>query len=635
MRILSALGLAVVALAAAQNRFDQTYDSLVATQGIHEVAVSPDGKRVAWAQHGTGIFTSDVAVAKPTRLASGEAIDWSPDGRRIAFLADPESAGQQALFTIDAGGGQPKKLTDVKGYMAEPRWSPDGTKIAFLFTENAVRVAGPMAPVTPESGVVGQKIYYQRIAVVDTKGGTVRQVSPPDLYVYEYDWSPDGSTFAATAAPGPGDNNWYIAKLYTFEAGTGKANTVYKPDFQIADPRWSPDGKSIAFVGGLMSDEGSTGGDVFVIAASGGEPRNVTPGMSASASGVKWLSDGRIFVPEGLEGESAFAVVDPATGKLEQLWRGQENTSRNGWRTGASLSRDGKTWAVIRHSFAVPPEVWAGAPGSWRQISSVNSKMHPEWGEAKSIRWMVEGRSVQGWLLYPYGYSPDKKWPLVVWVHGGPAVMEKSSWPAASTAGLLAASGYFVLFPNPRGSFGGGEEFTRANVRDFGYGDFRDILDGVDEAVRTLPVDNNRIGITGWSYGGNMSMWAVTQTRRFRAAVSGAGLANWQSYYGQNQIDQWLLPYFGASVYDDPAVYARSSPITFIKNVKTPTLIVVGDRDAECPAPQSWEFWHALKTLGVETEFVIYPNEGHAFGDSAHQRDVVRRTVEWFDQHLK
>jgi dipeptidyl aminopeptidase/acylaminoacyl peptidase len=637
VRTLAAFGFAVVALAADQTRFDQTYDSLVATQGIHEVALSADGKRVAWAQHGAGIFVVDVESGgkTPVRLASGESIDWSPDGKRVAFLSDSESSGQLAVFVVDSGGGQPKKLTDVKGYLAEPRWSADGTKIAFLFTENAPRAAGPMQPVTPESGVVGQKIYNQRIAIVDSKGGAVRQVSPPDLYVHEYDWSADGGTFAATAGPGPGDDNWYIAKLYTFEAATGKANVIHKPLLQIADPRWSPDGKNIAFVGGLMSDEGSTGGDVFVIAAGGGEPRNMTPGMQASASGVRWLADGRIFVPEGLDGESAFAMLDPGTGKLEQLWRGQENTSRNGWRTGASLSRDGKVWAVVRHSFAAAPEVWAGVPGNWRQISSVNSKMHPGWGDAKSVHWTVEGRSVQGWLLYPQGYSPDRKWPLVVWVHGGPAVMEKASWPSASTPGLLAASGYFVLFPNPRGSFGGGEAFTQANVRDFGYGDFRDILGGVDEAVRTLPVDNNRIGITGWSYGGYMSMWAVTQTRRFRAAVSGAGLANWQSYYGENQIDQWLLPYFGASVYDDPAIYERSSPITFIKNVKTPTLIVVGDRDAECPAPQSWEFWHALKTLGVETEFVIYPNEGHAFGDSAHQRDVVRRTVEWFDKYLK
>jgi len=172
-------------------------------------------------------------------------------------------------------------------------------------------------------------------------------------------------------------------------------------------------------------------------------------------------------------------------------------------------------------------------------------------------------------------------------------------------------------------------------VRDFGYGDFRDILAGVDEAIKVAPIDPNRLGITGWSYGGYMTMWAVTQTNRFKAAMAGAGIANYQSYYGENRIDQWMIPFFGKSVYDDPEVYAKSSPITFIKRVKTPTLVIVGDSDGECPTPQSYEFWHALKTLGVETQLVVYEHEGHMFVRPEHMRDRIRRTVAWFDAHLQ
>ncbi len=189
--------------------------------------------------------------------------------------------------------------------------------------------------------------------------------------------------------------------------------------------------------------------------------------------------------------------------------------------------------------------------------------------------------------------------------------------------------------PNPRGSYGQGEAFTRANVKDFGYGDFRDIMTGVDQAIKQAPIDEHRLGITGWSYGGYMTMWAVTQTNRFAAAVAGAGLANFQSYYGENQIDKWMVPFFGATVYDDPQVYAKSSPITFIKNAKTPTLVLVGDSDGECPTPQSYEFWHALKTLGTETELVVYAHEGHMFVDPTHQRDVIERVAAWFNQKLK
>jgi dipeptidyl aminopeptidase/acylaminoacyl peptidase len=171
-------------------------------------------------------------------------------------------------------------------------------------------------------------------------------------------------------------------------------------------------------------------------------------------------------------------------------------------------------------------------------------------------------------------------------------------------------------------------------VKDFGGGDLRDIMAGVDYTISHFPIDPERLGITGWSYGGYMTMFAVTQTGRFQAAVAGAGLANWTSYYGENLIDQWMIPFFGASVYDDPAVYAKSSPIQFIKNVKTPTLVIVGERDAECPAPQSFEFWHALKTLGVPTELVVYPGEGHRFEKREHRIDRDSRTLAWFEKYL-
>jgi dienelactone hydrolase len=189
--------------------------------------------------------------------------------------------------------------------------------------------------------------------------------------------------------------------------------------------------------------------------------------------------------------------------------------------------------------------------------------------------------------------------------------------------------------PNPRGSYGQGEAFTRANVQDFGGGDLRDVLAGVDAVLARHPVDSNRLGVAGWSYGGYMTMWTVTQTQRFRAAVAGAGVANWQSYYGQNLIDQWMIPYFGASVYDNPAVYAKSSPMNFIRNVKTPTLILVGERDAECPAPQSFEFWHALKARTVPTELVVYAGEGHMFMNPTNRVDKQDRTLSWFNKYLR
>ena len=311
-----------------------------------------------------------------------------------------------------------------------------------------------------------------------------------------------------------------------------------------------------------MSDEGSIGGDIFTVSATGGDARNATPAIAASPSWLYWESPNKILFTENVDGQDGISRVDLPSGKVSAAWTGPDviSTEAEGGPT-VSLTADRQSSAVIRNSSTHPPEIWAGPIGEWKQITRVNDGIRPAWGPLKSLHWSNGDMKIQGWLMYPTDYDPNKRYPMVVVVHGGPAGEAHVGWPEAFFNTYdLSAHGYFVLFPNPRGSFGQGEKFTAANVKDFGYGDFQDILKGVDEVVKTLPVDNNRVGITGWSYGGYMTMWAVTQTNRFRAAVAGAGLANWQSYYGQNDIDEWMPPYFGATVYDDPAIYAKSAP---------------------------------------------------------------------------
>ena len=211
------------------------------------------------------------------------------------------------------------------------------------------------------------------------------------------------------------------------------------------------------------------------------------------------------------------------------------------------------------------------------------------------MKWKSDSFNVQGFLVYPTNFDSTKKYPMIVQVHGGPSSSVKPLFYAPdSYEALESQAGYFVFLPNPRGSYGQGEAFTRANVKDFGHGDLKDIMAGVDEVLKKYPVDGNRMGIRGWSYGGFMTMWAVTQTNRFKAAVAGAGIANWLSYTGENGISEWMVPFFGATAYENKLVYDKSSPINFINKAKTPTLVVVGERDAECPAPQSFEFWRGL-----------------------------------------
>ena len=327
------------------------------------------------------------------------------------------------------------------------------------------------------------------------------------------------------------------------------------------------------------------------------------------------------------------------------IFGGFATFTAGGFNTSYSVSADRTVFVFEASSFKTPPEIFAlrakapTAPGSSRltQLSHFNDGLKPSWGDSVSLSWKDDNFNVQGWLLLPRDYDPLKKYPLLVEVHGGPASSVHSRWDGGAggfSASIFSTLGYFVLMPNPRGSYGQGEDFTQANRKDFGYGDLRDILAGVDTVLAKYPVDPNRVGIAGWSYGGFMAMFAVTQTHRFRAAVAGAGISDWLSYYGENSIDQWMIPYFGASVYDDPAIYAKSSAITFITRVKTPTLTLVGDRDGECPAPQSFEFWHALHDLHIPAQLVVYPNEGHGFSSPADLHDALRRAVDWFTRYM-
>ncbi len=652
VRLLTSIAWASPVLLSANPK--ETSDLFFRLQPFNETALSPDGRHLAWIEAqpnpdrtpttNASIYLYDVAGGVPRRLAAeGSALcderglAWSPDGATLAFLSDREARHQLQLYVIGPAGGTARKLTSLSGFLSRPSWSPDRKTIALLVIAETQSAAGAVEAAARDSGEVAEHIAESRLVLIDSDTGTARVISPADTYVYEYDWAPDSRRIAFISAQGSGDNNWWLARLHTIDTATGAIREIYRPAAQIAVPRWSPDGKQIAFVQGLMSDAGSTGGDIWTVPASGGAARNLTPGLKASPSWLHWQrTSGRLLFSEILGGGCAIGELDPASGRTSMLWQADEYLD-SGYKSdelSLSLADDGTTSAVVRRSFDRAPEVWLGPVGRWKAVTRVNADLKPLWGRAESLQWRSDGFTAQGWLIYPRNFDPRKRYPLAVEVHGGPAAAAVPGWGGFLTTSL-AAEGYFVFEPNPRGSYGQGEAFTQANVRDFGHGDLRDILAGVDAVLKAAPVDPNRVGICGGSYGGFMAMWAVTQTHRFRAAIAAAGICNWQSYYGENLIDQWMIPYFGASVYDDPAVYLRSSPIAFIKAANTPTLIVVGDSDKECPAPQSYEFWHALRALGVETKLVVYSNEGHWLRNPANVDDRLDRSVRWFDEHLR
>lgn len=621
------------------------------THLFQSLALSPDGTQLATveadkisgqdtdpSQHLVIRQTSGSDTGRTVSLPTGliSSLTWRPDGRSLALIFHVPHSPENSVYDVDMTTMQAKPRLHFKGVLQTLKYSRDG-KLAVLAIENAHRDPGALQAGVPQNGEIGTEEDEQRLATIEHN--RLIWQSPSNLYVYEYDWrtgaQPD---FIATAAPGNGDDHWWIAHLYEFKEHT--ARTLYTPPLerQIALPHVTPDGQAVVFIGGIMSDFGFFGGDVFhlSLAEASATPVNLTPGLKGTVTNLSFQC-GQSLVASGIAGVRT-AIWSLESGMPRTLWTDE------GLLSGLTCAH-GQTAAVYQ-TFTTAPTLWTGPLGQWQPRTPADTQNKPAL-QARTITWTNDGYSLQGWLLTPrdqntpQSTTPDTshntfKRPMITAIHGGPSSASVARYiqPDSLYAHYVAA-GYDVFLPNPRGSYGQGEAFTSANRRDFGYGDLRDILKGIDATEKAAPIDDARLGLSGYSYGGYMTMWTITQTNRFRAAVAGGGISNWQSYYGENGIDTWLLPFFGASVYDDPAIYARSSPITFIKNVHTPTLIYVGANDEECPPPQSQEFYHALRTLNVPTKLVVYAGEGHGMSKTADWNDAINRTIAWFDQYLK
>jgi dipeptidyl aminopeptidase/acylaminoacyl peptidase len=622
-------------------------------RAFDDVAISPAGDRIAAVETDETLGPTTVRARGPVVVRqprTGEAVAsydpcgacrysglaWSPNGEALAFIAFDPDKGEASLDILR--DGQVRVLATVDGVAQTPRFSPDGQLIAVMATPGAHKQTGAVEAGAEQVGDIGALSVAdeKRIGVVPVTGGEIRYVSPADTFVYEYDWRPDGRGFVATAAKGNGDDNWWIAKLIAVDLDGGPVRVIAAPAMQMNAPRVSPDGRTVVFIGGLMSDFGSVGGDLYAVPIEGGAPSDMTPGIKASFTSLAGWRGGRLMGTLLRGDRTEIVDIDPHIGAVDTLWSAP--VTARAADAQASFSADGRLAATEAQDFTHAPEIWAGAPASgFTQLTRVNVALPPQ-ATVRSVTWKNEGFDVQGWLLAPLNVTPGKH-PMVVDVHGGPSSAvtpryvtpyDEANFPVVT----WLRTGYFVFYANPRGSYGQGEAFAKANVRDFGGGDLRDILAGIDKVEAIAPVDDARLGVFGHSYGGYMTMWTVTHSHRFAAAIAGAGIANWISYYGENGIDKWMIPFFGASAYDDPAIYEKLSPLFSIKNARTPTLVYVGERDVECPAPQSFEFWHALESAGVPTSLIVYKGQGHAIHDPTDLSDLRQRELAWFGKYL-
>lgn len=630
-----------------------TPQDVVEYRAPRDAQLSPDGRYVAFtlryaSKNGTPelpgeIWLGDIASGQSHRFTYGTATDqaprWSPDSRRLAFLSDRVQPGQRQLYVMGIDGGEAHALTDLRGHIDWPAWSPDGRSIAFTYVEP------PPAPATPgdDAHVEDAAPQYARVWAVDVISRSLRSLTPDGYQVHELAWSPTGDRLAVIATQGdPTPSSWYRAQLYVIRVNgnePGEMRQVCTTTKQTCALTWSPDGKQLAYLTSTISDQPLWSGDVCTVDANGGTPRQITSrDLPMSITKLDWCEpDTIIFSARQLDGTS-FGRLTISTGQSETLW--SDYAMIGDWTVPRiSVSADGSRFAAVLERPDTPPQVYTGTLDTqpWKQVSHFEY-VPLKLGRMEATRWRsTDGLEIVGHIVYPVDYQPGQRYPTVVEIHGGPAW----SWLPHYAVWwewwyqFLAGRGYVAFLPNIRGSTGRGTAYTEANVGDLCGMDWQDVMTGIDHLIALDVTDPERLGIGGWSYGGVMTAWAITQTTRFKTAIMGAGVANWESYYAQNSIRDWQTTFFGSTPYENPVLHRSRSAIAHIKNARTPTLILHGQEDHDVPVAQAYEMYVALKAHGVETQMVTYPRENHPILERHHQLDLLTRVGEWFDRHLK
>lgn len=636
-----------------------TVQDVLAFKNVSDAQVSPDGDQIAFVvgdsfTDGTKLAKSDIWLVpssggQPIQMTRGPRSNttprWSPDGSSIAFLSDRIVDGQRQIYKISPTGGEAIQLTNIEGSIPTPRglnpltWTPDGTKLLFLKLDGQNEQEKATERDRQDVILFEDAPKYTRLHSVDIDSQELECVSPDRLQIWEFTIASSGRDIAAVASDLPFEQHWYSNRLVRFELGATESHTLHQSRRQIAKPEWSPDASSVAFLSSMWSDRGVVAGGVFVVPAKGGEAKQLCEDVKASTSWLRWLdAPNRLLTVAQECGSTAIAEINPTNNTRNVLWSAPATMSEPNW---SQFSASFDRIAFVLESDTSPRNLWSASlagPLNPVQITYFNDRASLfDIGRVEEISWKgADGWDMQGLLIHPVGAS-DGPHPMVTVVHGGPTSSHTRQFYAARGWNqVLASAGFVVFLPNPRGSTGQGLEFTEAVVGDMGGKDWTDITNGIDYLIEKGIADPDKLGIGGWSYGGFMTAWAVTQTNRFKAGVMGAGIADWRSFHGKSYLCDWDTIFLGdADPYDPDGPYRERSPITFLKNAETPTLILHGEQDEDVPVEQSHMFYRALRDRGIETELAIYPREAHGPVEKNHLIDVATRITDWFSRYLK
>jgi len=620
---------------------------------VGDVVPSPSGHLVAY-QVSTAIIEEETSEwrthihlahadgSESRQLTRGEhsatAPSWSPDGNWIAFVSSRTEKSN--IWRIPVDGGEAQQVTDAPESVGAFQWSPDGQQIAFTMVDPQTDEETRRIEEQDDAWVVDENLKMTHLYVVGIdldsgeRSGWALTGGDFSVATSGFDWSPNGRQIVFTHIPIPNANAVYTqGDISSVEVDTGELVHLIRSGARESAPKFSPDGEWIAF---LKSDDPVTWAftsRVHLVAEDGTQERALRRTYDEQPSIVGWMPDGsRVLISETRGTINRLSSLPVDGGAAEDLFPADRMIS------GTTLNTTGSHFGFVSQSMSSPPEAFVSATSSMTpvQVSRAQTVTMPPIGQSEVVRWTSEdGTTIEGIISYPIGYREGERVSLLVVIHGGPTGVFTQSFISSGGSYPLAAfteRGYAVLRANPRGSSGYGKEFRYANYGDWGGGDYRDIMTGVDAMIDRGIADPDRMGVMGWSYGGYMTSWVITQTDRFKAASVGAGLPNLMSFSGTADVPDFIPDYFGGEFWEVPEAWQSHSALFNIQSVTTPTLIQHGEEDRRVPISQAYELRNALSRQDVPVTMVVYPRQPHGIQEPKLQLDAMHWNLNWFDR---
>jgi len=653
----------VAGVAAAQKV--PTIDQSLEMRSVGAPQISPDGKRVVYEETRTNwesnafetdLWIADVATGEShlltTTAKSANDAAWSSDGKWIAFLSDrvapldKSPAGKRQLYVIPANGGESQQLTKMENGVNGFEWAPDSQRIALSAEAPEPKAMKDRKDTFGDYHVIHADyamvhLWALELPTTDAAGRTSVLAEPKLLTAGEafsvgsFSWAPDGKRIAFSAQRDPDLISGFSSDIYTVVVADSTVKKIVDTPSPDNDPKWSPDGSQIAYV----TNDGSknffyTNRKIAVVPADGGTPNVLTTQFDEDPGLLKWGPDGIYFSALQKTSSGLFLLTPQADKVIKMEIPGSTLAGA------FSFSKDFKQLAYRGSGANEYAEIYAVGLGARTpvQVTHVGDQLKGfDTAKREVVQWKSgDGATVEGILIKPVDFDPHKKYPLLVVIHGGPTGIDVPAIAADRYYPIehWVAKGAVVLKPNYRGSAGYGEKFRSLNVRNLGVGDYADVISGVDYLIAQGFVDKDRVGSMGWSEGGYISAYITTSSDRFKAVSVGAGISDWMTYYANTDITPFTRQYLQATPWDDPAIYAKTSPITYIRNAKTPTLIQQGGADKRVPVADSYELRQALEDHGVPVKMVLYDGFGHPINKPKQQRAVMEENENWFDHYI-